>query len=225
MRLSLHPSLGHGRHDPRDILRPRQTMVAVLDHGQHHVVARQPVRQREGVPPRHVGVLRALQDANRATHIDGAAEQQMVAAFLDQRARDRIGRAIGRRPQPHALGLDLLPDLRRKALPHQLFGEIRRRRDQYQAGQRCIAAAAPGDLARQQQRHPAAHRRADHDLRARAEPLEHRDAFFQPAPDRAVDEGAAGFAVAGIIEPDAGAVVLGGPGIQRDAPWCPACPN
>ena len=71
------------------------------------------------------------------------------------------------------------------------------------------------DFARQQQRHPAAHRRADHDLRAAAELLEHRDALLQPAPDGAVDEGAAGFAMAGIVEPDAGAAVLRGPRVQR----------
>ena len=72
-----------------------------------------------------------------------------------------------------------------------------------------------GDGARQQQRHPAAHRRADRDLRTPAELLEHRDALFQPAPDGAVDEGAAQFAMAGIVEPDAGAAVCHGPFIQR----------
>ena len=173
------------------------------------------MRQREGVPPRHVGILRALQDAHRAADLDGAAEQQMVAALLDQRPRDRIGIAIVRRPQPHPLGLDLLADLRRKAFPHQFLGEIRRRRDQHQPGQRGLAGRPPRQFARQQQRHPAAHRRADHDLRPAAEPVEHRDALLEPAPDGAVGERAAGFAMAGIIEPDAGAAMRGRPLVQR----------
>jgi hypothetical protein len=46
--------------------------------------------------------------------------------------------------------------------------------------------------------------------------LEHRDAFFQPAPDGTVDECAAGFAMAGIIEPDKGAIVLGRPCVERN---------
>ena len=48
-----------------------------------------------------------------------------------------------------------------------------------------------------------------------AELVEYCDALFQPAPDRTVDEGAAGLSVAGIIEPNAGASVLGGPCVQR----------
>src|SRR5581483_752622 len=37
----------------------------------------------------------------------------------------------------------------------------------------------------------------------------------QPAPDGALDEVAAGFAMAGIVEPHAGAAVLGRPGVER----------
>ena len=88
-------------------------MVAILDHCQHHVISRQPVRQRQRVPPWHVGILSALQDANRTSHLDVTAEQQMVAALLDQSARNRIGRAILRRPQPDAAGFYSTEPLRR----------------------------------------------------------------------------------------------------------------
>ncbi len=71
-------------------------------------------------------------------------------------------------------------------------------------------------LSRQQQREPAAHRRADQHLRALGEALEHRGAVLKPAADGAVGEFAAGFAVAGIVEPDAGAAVLAGPVVERD---------
>src|ERR1700723_3642097 len=70
-------------------------------------------------------------------------------------------------------------------------------------------------LARQQQRHPPAHGGADPPLRAFAEPAKYREALFQPAPNITVDKIAAGFAVAGIVESDKGALVLGRPRIQR----------
>src|SRR5690349_18733019 len=43
----------------------------------------------------------------------------------------------------------------------------------------------------------------------------HREAVGEPATDGAVDESAARFAVAGIVEPDTGPAPLGGPGVQR----------
>ena len=46
--------------------------------------------------------------------------------------------------------------------------------------------------------------------------LEHRHTLFQPAPDSAFFEAATGFAVAGIVEADAGAAVFRCPGIERE---------
>src|SRR5262249_33443698 len=68
------PDLGDRPEQPRDVLRPRQAVIAVLDHGQHHVLRRQPVRQPQRMLPGHVLILRALQDANRASDIDGSSE-------------------------------------------------------------------------------------------------------------------------------------------------------
>ena len=53
-------------------------------------------------------------------------------------------------------------------------------------------------------------------MRSAAELLEHRHALLQPAPDGAVFEAATGFAVAGIVEADAGAAVFRRPGIERE---------
>ena len=46
--------------DTRNVLRPRQPMVAVLDDGQHHVVGRQPMRQLKRMLPGHIRILRSL---------------------------------------------------------------------------------------------------------------------------------------------------------------------
>jgi len=187
-------------------------MVAVLDQGEHDVVLGKPRHQLDRMVPRHVRVLHALQDADRAAGLDHAAEEEMVASLLDERPRDQVRLVrVVRRPRPHARLLKLAPHLGRKALPHQHLGEIDRRRDQHQArhgGGRLARCHAAPELPRQQQRDPAAHGRTDHDLRTPAERFEHRDALFKPAADGAVREGAAGLAVTGIIEPDAFAAVL-----------------
>ena len=77
---SCSSELRHRRDQPLDVLRPRQAMVAVLHHREHHVVVREPRGQLDRVLPRHVGVLHALQDAHRAAGLDQAAEQEMLAA-------------------------------------------------------------------------------------------------------------------------------------------------
>ncbi len=87
----MSPDLRHGGKNARDVLRAGEAVVAILDHGQHDVVSRQAVRQREGMLPGHVRVLGALQDANGAAEIDGTAEHEVVAPLLDQVPRNRIG--------------------------------------------------------------------------------------------------------------------------------------
>jgi hypothetical protein len=83
-------------------------MIAILDQGQHNVIARKPRYEFDGMPPRHIGVLHALQDMDRAACLDQAAEQQMFAAIFDEFAGDRIRLfAVCRGPQPNALSLDL----------------------------------------------------------------------------------------------------------------------
>jgi epoxyqueuosine reductase len=91
--------LRHRVQQPFDVLRPGQAMITVLDQGQHHVVAGKTRHQFDRVPPRHVGVLHALQDMHRATRLDQPAQQQMLAAFVNELPGDRIRfRRIFRRP-------------------------------------------------------------------------------------------------------------------------------
>src|SRR5579872_630770 len=151
--------------------------------------------------------------------LDGPTEQKVLAALFDQLAGDGIGIAIFGRSQPYARGLDLVADFARKSLPHQFLGEIRRGSDQYQsrersAGRLSVGVPAPGQFAREQERHPAAHGRADHHLRTGRKALEDRNALFQPAPDGARREITAGFAVPGIVEAEARPAVFESPRIQ-----------
>src|SRR5262249_3888071 len=74
--------------------------------------------------------------------------------------------------------------------------------------------SAPGQFTHQEQRDPSTHRRADHDLRALAEGVEHAEGFLEPAADRAVGEDAAGFAMTGVIEAHASAAVRQRPRMQ-----------
>ncbi len=76
----------HGRDQTRDVLRTRQAMIAVLNQSQHDIVLRQALRQFERMLPGHVRVLHALQNANRTPNFNGAAQHEVIAAVLDQRA-------------------------------------------------------------------------------------------------------------------------------------------
>jgi hypothetical protein len=170
--------------------------------------------QRLHVCARHVGVEHALQDVHRTAGLDQSAHQQVIAAILDQFPGDRIRRfGILRRPHPRAGGFDLFPNVVGERLPHQLLRKIHRRRDQHHAGHRRCGLFA--QFAHQQQRQPAAHRRPDQHLRAFGEGPVHRYAFLEPAADGAVGEVAARFAMAGIVEAQAGAAIGLRPGVER----------
>ena len=67
---------------------------------------------------------------------------------------------------------------------------------------------------REEQRQPAAHRRADHHLAARGRG-EHRPGLLEPAGNRPVLEAAAGTPVPGIVEAGHGEAASGGEGIER----------
>src|ERR1043166_9882591 len=97
----------HGRNEPVDVLRAREAVIAVLDEREHNVLARDARAQFSRMLPWHVGILHALQDANRAAGLNHAAEQKMLPSLLNQPARDWIGPvAVGGRPLPGALLLD-----------------------------------------------------------------------------------------------------------------------
>src|SRR5712692_5324157 len=191
-------------------------MVAVLHQREHDVVAGKASGQLDRVLPGHVGILHALEDPHGTAGLDHAVEQQVSASLLDEPAGDRIGLlGILRRSRPNAGLLDLALDLRRKPFPHQLFGEVDRRRDQHEAHHARVWLRAARQLARQQQRQPPSHRRADHNLRPAAKGIEHGERFLEPAADRAVGEIAAGFAVAGIVEARDRPAVVPRPQIER----------
>ena len=63
--------------------RPRQAVVAILDQGEHHVVASKARHQLDRMPPRHIGVLHALQDMHRTARFDEPTHQQMIAALFE----------------------------------------------------------------------------------------------------------------------------------------------
>ena len=125
----------------------------------------------------------------------------MLASVLDQVAGDRVGLfGILRRACPDTGLLDLTLDLRRKPLPHQLFSEIDRGRDEHEPRDARICRRSARQFAAQQQREPASHRRADHDLRLAAKRFKYGERLLEPAADGALGEISAGLAVAGVIE-------------------------
>src|SRR5437764_8202417 len=126
----------------------------------------------------------------------------MAAPFLNEFARNQVGTIrIGGWPLPDTLLIDRAPYLGRHPVPHQLFGEIDRRRDQHNSancgavlggvGFKPAPTGAASHLTDEQKRDPTAHRRAHENLRPPAKGIEYREAFLQPAADRTVVESAA----------------------------------
>ncbi len=175
-------------------------------------IAGEVLNQRHGVTPGHVGIAHALQDVHGRVAAHRTLEHQVPTSVLDQSARDRhgFGRIVGR-PHVHAFGLDRAPRGRVERRPQESLREVDRRRQQDQAGGRL---AGGGELLRCQERQPTAHGGADEDLRAVRRRVEDGKGVLEPARDRAVLEPAAGFAMPGIIEADAGATLPGGPGVE-----------
>src|SRR4051794_17509663 len=53
-QVTISPDLGHRGKNAGDVLRAREAVIAVLDHGQYDVVGWQAMGQRERVLPGHV---------------------------------------------------------------------------------------------------------------------------------------------------------------------------
>src|SRR5262245_46231420 len=95
--------LCHRRDQTLDIVGTREAVIAVLDQREHYVVAGDARGEFDRVAPWHVGIGDALQDAHRTAGLDHAAEEQMLAPFLDQGAGDEVGPLrVGGGPLPRA---------------------------------------------------------------------------------------------------------------------------
>ena len=166
-----------------------------------------PRHQFDRVPPRHVGVLHALQDAHRASGLDQPAEQEMLAPLLDQPAGDRIGAfRILRRPQPGRRSSRSARFTSAENFFH-ISSSVKSTAGAIStmpataARPPCVSsapapAAAPASRPSTSRPAPAGPRRSASKTAS---------TFLKPAADRAVSEVAARFAVPGIVEADAGA--------------------
>ena len=139
-------------------MRARLAVIAVLDERHLDILAAQQIDKIERMAPGHVGVAHALQDAHRQVEMQRATiAEQMVAALLDQMLGDRIRIAVERRLVIDAVALELGSHLGAHAVPHQPLGHVEGRRDQHETRQP-VEPAGFGELAREQERDPAAHR-------------------------------------------------------------------
>ena len=126
----------------------------------------------------------------------------MPAPVLDQRPCIEVsgGVVVGGEDDGAPLD-DFLALCRSEPGPQQLFGEIGGAGD---ANERCNALRA---RQRRQQHDPAAHARADEDLRTLGQRIDDGDGVLAPAPDCALGEIAARCAMAEIVEAQIGAPV------------------
>ncbi len=180
--------------DQRQTGRIREPMVRAFDDGQLDIVAlRMGKKAFRHILRDHI-IRAALQNARRKWERQWAAQDQAGAAILDQAAGDDIGLNIFVRNFDAAHGHDRFAFFVREPRPIAILGKVGRTCDSDQ----------PRDLirpfAREQQRHPTAHRRADQDDLT----VDHVDrgaGVFEPIADAAVLKIAIADAVARIVEP------------------------
>jgi hypothetical protein len=171
--------------------------------GPHRPPAGVPRASEHGVG--NVRILHSLQDMHRAAGLDDARQHPVLAAVLDQAARYRYWDPDCRASLLEIAALGKRLRSRPKGLARSgRTGEIRRRRDQHHAGDLRAPLSRARSSAIEAQRDPASHGGADQDALFGPTSSMTAIAFLQPARNRAVGKGAAGGAVTGIVEPDAG---------------------
>ncbi len=190
-------------------LRRAEAMVGAFHQRHPDVRPLGMVEQGERHRNRHFLVGGAVQQADREGQAERAAQHQIVAAVLDQTARDRIGLLVGRRHQDATFGQHRGPLRRGHFRPHRILGEVRRRGDPDQTGDPVRPAGG------EQERDPAAHAGPDEDLRTLGQPVQRVGRVARPVADRPVLEPAGGLAVAGIVELEAGAPPRPRPGLDE----------
>ena len=186
-------------------------MVARLHEQDFDIGAGEGVGHLQRVAPRHVGVRHALDNPHRPGEGEGRAQDEPLAAVLDQPAGDRRRFvAVVRRLVVDAVALQVPAQGRRGVRHDQVFGEVRRRGDADQAGDPVRQGA------RRQHRDPAAHAGADQHQRPGGQGLDREDGVVRPLADRPVLEGAGGQAVAGIVEAQETPALAPAPGLEGE---------
>jgi len=187
-------------------------VAGVLHHGEVHVRAGQHLEQAQPVLPGHVLIGHAVNDAHRAAGVEPRRADEVPAAILDQRAGYRVGvLGIGGGPHEDPCRLYFLAHVLRKALPHQRLGHVPGGGDQHEPRQP-PALPCGHQPAGEKQRDPPAHARADRDDGPFRMGGKDGPGFLQPVADGAAYQGARRAAMPGIVEAQAGAALLRGPG-------------
>lgn len=180
--------------DQRQTGRIREPMVRAFDDGQLDIVAlRMGKKALRHILRDHI-IRAALQNARRKWERQWAAQDQAGAAILDQAAGDDIGFNIFVRDFDAAFGHDGIAFIVREPRPITVLGKVGRTCDCDQ----------PRDFirpfARQEQRHPAAHRRADQDDLT-VDQVYRGAGVFEPIANAAILKGAIADAVTRVVEP------------------------
>uniref|UniRef100_A0A0N4ZLJ3 Transcriptional regulator n=1 Tax=Parastrongyloides trichosuri TaxID=131310 RepID=A0A0N4ZLJ3_PARTI len=126
--------------------------------------------------PWHDVVGAALQHVHRGGDVDAPVQQQPVAGLLEHPPGQDVGAEAFFCDDRLAVAQDGLAFVVGQPRPHQLFGEVLRRIDQHHP----LDPLRPRQ--RRQQRHPAAHGRADRDHRP-LKTVDQGDGVLAPAAD------------------------------------------
>ena len=141
-------------------------MLTIGDFDEADIAAFEERQKFAGVRRRNIHVLQTLQDAHRTSWIKRLAGEKVLAAVVNQAARDRIGFPIVGRFEIDAVVNQSPARVLWKFLPHQLFGHIPGGGDQDEPFDALgVIRGLSLQLSDQHKRDVPAHAGADDDLR------------------------------------------------------------
>ena len=197
MDLQLIQQPPDGSAKPVQVFGLGKPVVAVLDEQRFNVLGTEPFGDLQARLPRHVLVVGSVDQPDRAIERDFTAQKKMVTSFVEKLLGNLVRLAVVTvGDDGKALRLQLFLLFGRKVTGDQVFGEIRRRG----GADKPRHSLGPGQGRKQHD--PSSHGRSDQNLRSFSQLVQGRHRVPGPLPDGAVFEGARGFAVAGIIEPE-----------------------
>ncbi len=185
-------------------------MIALAGEGHHDVRRTHAPGEAQARLPWHVVIAHAMEKPDRAVERDGAPRDEVLAPLIDEATRHDVApRIVDRGNADHTLAQDHRTLRVGETRPKQILGEVGRGGDADEGGDAMRTRQC------REQHDPAAHARADENLRPFRQLVEDGERVALPATDRGVLETSRESPMAEIIEAQEGLAVRPAEGFER----------